>query len=466
MEPLSKLASPAAVAKDMDALVKDIYENPENLFADDLTEEQVIELQSRINPYAFIAGEKAAAGVKRVAAATSTNLRADYIKRFTMTSLVAFMFQMVKEWEVPADVRRWTPNPRKKPAPKNPTEDERKTAEPLATSAFDPAKLVERLEATLAVAKEAQMAHAEKKENATRRQELATKAKAADAVAFAADRDAKAAHEESTTSKGDSETREKLAKAAQDAAAAATKAIAEAKAEVSKSAEADAASNASDAKAAGLLYAATRATARLGLDAEKRIDATVDLASAFPEVKAMLDRANVRPGAGGQVEMPAAIAKGIVEHFIKRYLEFDPMEHVRSAHDAAALAAAEETTPDGKVDSADPERIPLSVIRAAAPRPTAEDKSPLAALMKDRKAYAAACALLADDDLAAAAAHMLQHPARFRRYMFPVPKKSPARAAVDKIPPKTRSTAGPTLRRSTTRSSAQPPARSTTRSPT
>lgn len=479
-----------AAPVDMRALLRDILDNPEKLLDESaITPEQVLELQKGINPYAFMAGEKAAAGVKRTAAVTYTNLRADYIKRFTMTSLVAFIFQMEKEWEVPADVRKWIPNPKKK---------REKDAKPDPLSdPFDPDKLVEKLEATIAVAKEAQLAKAELKTAQQKFQDLETKTKAAEAVAFAAATDARIAKELLKASKADSgeiqkmtqeheklleETkgirnelentklesgkRQELTKrAAQLEGDArriatlikATHASAEEKTkmedvaktideEVKKSNEALMAARtafrsataehmSAGTKAAGLLFAATHAVSRDGKNADRRMDETILAAAKFPDCRAILNTANVKTGVGAQIEIPQSVAKSIIAHFLKTYLEFDPITHSKSAHDSLAAESTVDTPGVGPTDKDDPERLPLSVIRAAAPKPTGEDKEHLAIIMKDRRSYAAACAAIRDSDLAGAILHAVQFADRFKRYLYPIPKKSPARTAVDRVPP-------------------------------
>lgn len=45
----------------------------------------------------------------KVAAVSCTNLKEDYIRRFTATSIVGYLFQVLSEWDVPAVDRRWSP---------------------------------------------------------------------------------------------------------------------------------------------------------------------------------------------------------------------------------------------------------------------------------------------------------------------------------------------------------------------
>jgi hypothetical protein len=93
---------------DFDKLVKDVIENPE-LISDPstITDEQLFELQKKINPYVNL--NDSIPGVKQAAICSYTNLREDYIKRFTMTSMISFIYQLLDEYEVPKEQRLWKP---------------------------------------------------------------------------------------------------------------------------------------------------------------------------------------------------------------------------------------------------------------------------------------------------------------------------------------------------------------------
>lgn len=377
---------------DFDSLIADIKNNPERVLKTDLTPEHILELQKRINPYAFIPGGGSQGNgpeLVRSVATSYTNLREDYIRRFTMTSLIGFLFQILDEWAVPPEVRRWVPHSRKKKGGA--------AADPAMTP-FDPAILVGKLEAALMLAKEAQKA---KEENEAALQK----------------------------------TKEEMAVDDKSATAAQAKAI----------------SDATAAKAAGLLYAATNVACRTGLDAEKRIDATVEEASKYPDVKTLFDRSNVRADAGSTVEVPAELAKGIITHFFKHWLKYDPNVHVKAARDGKADASRVEIQTElGAVaaDKDDPARLPLDVLLAGAPKPTEEDADFVDIFRASRGNYTAGLRALLDRELAAALIHATmtdENADRFRRYLYPIPEdKSPgseddgreaARKALEVIPP-------------------------------
>jgi hypothetical protein len=370
--------SPAETPGDFDALVNDILERPELLLKTDLTSEQILEIQKRLNPYAGIAGPAPSAERKRIAAVSCTNLREDYLRRLTATSLVGFLFQVFHEWEVPAEQRRWTP-----PQPG-------READP-GHAPFAPGALVERLEATLAIAREAQ------------------------AAAEQADAARRAATEADVVLPGDAGPDQRRPVEAQYAAAEALA-----------------------AKSAGLLYAATHTAHRAGVEAGLRLRATAEAGLKHPEVGAILSR-HPLPAPPGQVEMPAAAAKEVIGGFLRNWLEFDPSCHVRSGHDAKTVAAAAATLRVGDrdvtVDAKDPGHLTLESVRAAAPAPAPEHKGAYETIVASRRAYNAVAALLRDEDLVEAALTALDAGEAFRQYLFPVAPGSAARPAADVVPP-------------------------------
>lgn len=345
--------------EDFDQLMEEIVKDPEAISR--LTDAQVLELQRRWNPYGRIGGQAADEERQRAVAVSYTNLREDYLRRVAMTSLVGFVFQMLHEWDVPAEQRRWTP-------PDAPT----------AAAAWTAAELVERLKATLAIAEEAQAAAAEAASMAS-----ATRASEFEATAHAR---------------------------AESAAA----------------------------RAAGLLYAATHASHVLGREATARLRPAADAGMAFPEVAALLAKYPM-PAAAGAVELPADRAKAIIDGFLRNYFEFDPSVHVRSGHSGDKLRAAVAEVLIGEtrvpVDTLDPRRLTLDAIRAAAPKPAPAHVEPVQLIMSSAGNRNAVLALLADEELAAAAAIAVADPVTFRHYLTPVAADSPARPAADVVPP-------------------------------
>jgi hypothetical protein len=368
-------------------LLGDIMENPEKVLDKNITPEQVLALQKMMNPYAYVAGDTGDAERKRSVAASYTNLRADYIQRFTMTSLVGFLFRMLDEWEVPAEARRWKAGPaaRKK------------------VDAWTPDDLLERANAL---------------------QELARVAKEAADEAAEATEKAKAADEALLT-----------AKAAGDASAAELALQEETAGALFKAADA------ALSKSRGMQYATMFELRKMGQDSDDRIDDFARVARQHPEVREVIDRSPIARKAAGQAEMPADAAKGVISNFLRAWFEFNPDAHVRSAYDEFVIVkdkaeAKVEGLGDVPVDKADPARLPLAVVRAKAPEfASDEDREAFEALTVSREAYNAAAYLLRNDSAAVAFLQALEGAERFRRYLFPIPEESPARAAVDVIPP-------------------------------
>lgn len=124
---------------DFDKYLDDIISNPDKVKSDELSADEILELTKKINPYAYIpkdvTGEK-----KKYAIASFTNLREEYLRRFTMTSMIAYLWKMLDEWDVPADVRSWIPK-------KTRTKDK-------TLNVVDIDRIIDQLETLLELAKE------------------------------------------------------------------------------------------------------------------------------------------------------------------------------------------------------------------------------------------------------------------------------------------------------------------------
>lgn len=363
---------------DFDNLVNDILENPELLLDSKLTDDQILEIQKRINPYAGLAGPQSEKSErKRIAAVCYTNLREDYLRRFTATSMVGFIFQVFQEWEVPAVQRRWTPA--------------KSSTVGVNNQPFNAVKLVERLEEILVIAKEAVSA-----ENAY-----------AEAKTLACD---------SEVVLSETPLKDEL----EDVAA---------KCAISENCA---------AKAAALLYAVTQTVNTLGIEAGNRLHTTATACMKYPEVKDILSR-HPMPAPPGQYEIPATNAKEIIGSFLRNWFEFDPNVHVRSGHDAKTISlAVKNIVVNGttiSTDTKDPDHLTYETVRAIAPPPSPEHKKTLDTIMASKKSYNTAVALLRNDDLFNAMHVAYDSVESFRHYLFPVSKDSSANFAASHIPP-------------------------------
>ena len=389
-------AAPAAEDTnfDFDALIGDIMENPERLLDENLTAEQILEIQKRLNPYAGIAGPPPAPERKRVAACSYTNLREDYLRRFTATSFVGFIYQMFQEWEVPAEQRRWVPA-------------SSATAAAKSAGDYDPFaadRLAELLESAATVARESANATAE---SAQLRRDLAT------AQLLATENPV-----------------EDLEKAV----------------ETSKQISAiEFAMNQAEEKAAGLLYAATHAATRIGAEANNRLRSTADAGLTYTSVREVLGKYPLPPPPSA-LEAPPALAKSIIENFLNQWLQFDPTVHVRAGHDAKTVAAALAEKQIGAadaaptiVDKADSSHLTFAALRANPPAAAPEHAAALQQIRNaGPRAVAALTAILREPDLCDAATAALATDASreaFTHYLMPVPVDSAAGTAANIIPP-------------------------------
>lgn len=362
-------------------------EDIEKLLNDsDITEDEILELQKLMNPYAYVVPGQGSDDVVRGLALSYTNLREEYLRNFLTTSLVGFIFRMRDEWTVPVEKRRWTPRSSKK----------KKRPPP-----YTPGELLKHAEALCEVAKLAK--EAENEAEAARR--------------AATELDLVFSEEEMKSGKG------------ADKIVAAQKAMREADVKI--------------AKAHGLQYSVTYKFRQLGQECDQRIDELGRLARQHEQVRAIIDKHPLDRPPLGQQEMPEPVAKGIISDFLSAWFEFNPDAHVRSAYDEFVVERDLGRSPvpglgELPVDRADPERLPLSVLQAPPPTPAPEDAEVHALLTADARARNALCHFLRDADQAEAAAKILASPEaseRFRRYFFPVPPRSPARPAVDAVPP-------------------------------
>jgi hypothetical protein len=97
---------------DFDSLVNDILNNPEIILTKDFTEDQLLEIQKRINPYKSFSinesNESNNSNYKKILVCSYTNLREEYLKKMLMTSLIGFIFQIGNEYEINSNLLKIT----------------------------------------------------------------------------------------------------------------------------------------------------------------------------------------------------------------------------------------------------------------------------------------------------------------------------------------------------------------------
>jgi hypothetical protein len=377
---------------DFDKLLAEVMKNPERLMSEELSAEQIMELQKKMNPYAYVAGDAGDATHKRAVAASYTNMRADYLQRFTMTSLVGYAFRMHREWDVPKELCKWTAAAARKKAVADCAAAKEKP--------YSAEELYDRAEGLLLVTK------------------LAKDAAASAEIA------------QQRVSVLDEEIRDLELTGSTDTEMSALRARYSVLLTVA---------DVELAKSRGLHYGAAAMMRKLGLACDNQIDELAQIARQHADARAIIDKDPVVRAPHGECAIGPSEVKHIAESFLKEIFEYNPDAHVRSAHDEFVLARSSSMVDvpglgDVLSDECDPSRLPLSVVRATAPVPLAEDSDAVSALTAGSKIYNAALLLLRNETASAAMGAAIASPEKFLRYLCPISKDSPVRASVDVIP--------------------------------
>lgn len=394
---------------ELDSLVEELKADPEKALTADLTDEDLLVLQKKINPYAHIAGPGRDEETPTVIAASYTNLKEDYITRFVMTGMVGFIFRMLSEWKIEPEQRRW--KPAKAKGEKKPFTLEEIKAR--AAGLTDLAGILEDKQKIFDAAKEAV-------------KEM--------------DKDMVLTEEEM---KDYSEAMKKEGPI--DPAAGGGK--------IAKMQKLLAAARAAEDEYLGILYTTTMEMRGMGIEADLRIPQTEEEAKKFPKCRSVIEEnpnrfRGILPA--GQQEMPERLAKDLIRSFLENYFETNPDAHVRGAYDEAVINV-ERKNVDGLpetvlVDPHDPDRLPLNVLLTAAPPSTTKesDQAPLKEMIAAQSAdtrqrdYNTICHLLEDERLAGVANYVTTADAadpdrrdRWRRMLLPEISKD----VVPAVPP-------------------------------
>ena len=394
-----------------DALISELRDNPERVHSLDLTDEEMLKLQDHINPYMRIVGPERDPDRPRVVAASFTNLREDYLRRFTMTSLVGFVYRMFEEWAVQPETRRWVP-------PKVKGESKPFTVDEIADRANSLQENVKILQAAEQAWKDACTAVQEFNEK-----ELVFSEEEMQKVAEAAE----ASPEETATDPvyqkmQQMDTLMKKAKEAED-------------------------------RLWGLRYTLSIEFRNYGIESDLRIMETEKAAMKFPTAREVIQSEPYRYKGllpGGQMEVPEKMAKALIKGFLDNLFEFNPDAHVRKAWDEMVITTQETTVGGipGKVlvDPSDPDRLPLPVLLAQAPPETnvESDQEPLRAILSPKSgieqqhAYNVICHLITNPNTAGIARYVLANSPddpdrldRWHRMLLP----AIAREHIPAIPP-------------------------------
>jgi hypothetical protein len=305
--------------EDFNKLLNDITENPELVLTSQLTDEQILEIQKRINPYSHVTSARDQTGTyKKVAVVSYTNLREDYIRRFVMTSMVGFLYRVMQEYDVPVESRRWTPK--------------------KAVSDEDPFKLpdlVERLEAVLDLAKKGLTAETQSEQD-------------------------------------------------------------------------------------DYLFGVTNVLYMLGEESKMRMPSTLEKANASgsPITKELMEQFPdkvKRLASTSSIEMPPALAKGILTQFVDTLFKYDPNIHVKSAKGNVA------ETNESSEDLIDSDRVTLDQLLMKASKDLKSSNinttKVLETIFASKVNYNAASAVLTNKSLLDAVQYMAQRPDIYEKHL-------------------------------------------------
>jgi hypothetical protein len=368
-----------------DSLVKDILENPELILQQDFSEDDLIEIQKRINPYSSFSAEGIdTPNFKKLLVCSYTNLREEYIKKFLMTSIIGFIYQMFNEYEIEQENREIPPNHIGEVEEirsiiqtllKNKCTIEPATADTVTTDTTDTADTTD-----------------------TDPEVVNTEVVTTDTVTTdTVTTDPKVVNTEVVTT--DTVNTDPEANLLSDNMASDT--LGEI---ISEAATTDA-------------TAATTASL-LNLCLQK-LDA----------LKEKLD---------AKITIPEPNAKTIVYNFLASLFKFDPNVHVRSASiDESKIEEEVKNILGNEVvfDAKDPSRLPLKTLLARNIKKDEAHLDTYRQIVESQHIYNAFCTILSDDGLISAMEQVIQNQLAFKAYLLPLPENSDVLSATENIPP-------------------------------
>ena len=122
----------------LDELLKDIESNPAKLATMDISESLITRLNRALQKFPKLSGvDESTDDYDKILACCFYNVREEYCKKYAVTGVVSFIYQILKEWEGDPKASRWS-------------DITKKSADPLN---FD--SIIENLETTLTLAKAA-----------------------------------------------------------------------------------------------------------------------------------------------------------------------------------------------------------------------------------------------------------------------------------------------------------------------
>jgi hypothetical protein len=365
-------------------LLNGIKSKPHEAKLEDLDTDVIQRLYKELNPYNH---NIVSADNKKVRQITFSNtlLQETYQRRFTMTSLVGFLYRVLSEYDVPNTDRRWE-NKRKKVA---------------AVKPWTPEQMLEQVTALRELAvlvSSAEKAVSDARTSAMKLDQTVLEHKLLDDIS----------------------KEELLAKQKEVLALMKT-------------------TDELDCRYHGLQWAYMSKVRQYGKDMDRRFDDFSKKASQFPELRKDISKEMVEPMA--MLEMPATNAKAIIKNFLNNWFEFNPDAHVRKSYDEFKNKDIKETPLDGlgtfKVDTADPDRIPVEVLLAKRPEfATSEDEKYFNSFTNTSRAYNSIMYLLRNETAYNSMTQIIKSDRAeiFRRYLTPLTEPT-TRGVLEHIPP-------------------------------
>ena len=365
-------------------LLSGIKADPYSAKLEELDTDVIQRLYKELNPYNHNVVPTENKTVRQITF-SNTPLQEMYQRRFIMTSLVGFIYRVLSEYEVPNNDRRW--------------ENKRKKA--VAVKPWTPDQMLEQATALrdlAAIVSDAEKSASDARTEAMKYDQVVLEHKLLDDI-----------------SKDELATKQKevlaLMKKADDA----------------------------DCRYHGLQWAYMSKVRQYGKDMDRRFDDFSKKASQFPELRKDIAKEMVEPMA--MLEMPVINAKKIIKNFLDNWFEYNPDAHVRKSYDEFKNKNIKETVLDGlgtfKVDTADPDRIPVEVLLANRPAfATTEDEHHFNSFTASSRAYNSIMYLLRNETAFNSMSYVIKsdRAEHFHRYLTPLTESS-TRGVLEHIPP-------------------------------
>ena len=366
---------------ELQKLLEQLQENPDSEALDKLPLETLNALNKKLDPYNQYNPDQKDTKQKTVLLSL-THLREDYQERLLTTSMIGFLYTVAKEYSPDAALRRWTPTLKKtdKLNEDNPTEVKR---EPFSID-----KTITNLKKILAAAELVKTEQQELKKIREQKhnEEILMGNKITEAfknICLA------------------EKQRENIIKA--------------------------------------LEYSVCYESRLHGIAADVDMDETLAALKTLPEAEDILTKSPPRAVSwvprNHTFEVPDTVCKKIIKDFLHTWFEFDPNNHVRSAHNESKINR--DSSDDHRVDLKDPERPTVTSVKQK-PKVDPADHTDYLLATKDKHTKDAVLRALRDPDVMALTVKFSKDQEcanRFNRYLSFIPMDSEARPMIDVIPP-------------------------------